>query len=106
MSDVDFEPPTPFRENNCSPQLYRLRAFHEEKNNFKKQRKNSTAEDPFNLTPEQVKSDASQKDIKSRFGSFLLSFGILTKIFINYKFLHLKFKKLGQPGCLKINKNN
>jgi len=54
MSDVDFEPPTPFRENNCSPQLYRLRAFHEEKNNFKKQRKNSTAEDPFNLTPEQV----------------------------------------------------
>jgi len=62
MSDVDFEPPTPFRENNCSPQLYRLRAFHEEKNNFKKQRKNSTAEDPFNLTPEQVKSNASQKD--------------------------------------------
>ena len=54
MSDVDFEPPTPFRENNCSPQLYRLRAFHEEKNNFKKQRKNSIAEDPFNLTPEQV----------------------------------------------------
>ena len=54
MSDVDFEPPTPFRENNCSPQLYRLRAFHEEKNNFKKQRKNSTTEDPFNLTPEQV----------------------------------------------------
>ena len=64
MSDVDFEP-IPFRENNCSPQLYRLRAFHEEKNNFKKQRKNSTTEDPFNLTPEQV----------INFGSFPAGFG-------------------------------
>ena len=55
MSDVEIEPVlTPFRENNCSPQLYRLRAFHEEKNNFKKQRKNSTTEDHFSLTPEQV----------------------------------------------------
>ena len=73
MSDVDFEPPTPFRENNCSPQLYRLRAFHEEKNNFKKQRKNSTAEDPFNLTPEQVfKVKRVSKRYEIAIGRFLV----------------------------------
>ena len=73
MSDVDFEPPTPFRENNCSPQLYRLRAFHEEKNNFKKQRKNSTAEDPFNLTPEQVfKVKRVLKRYENAIGPFLV----------------------------------
>ena len=73
MSDVDFEPPTPFRENNCSPQLYRLRAFHEEKNNFKKQRKNSTAEDPFNLTPEQVfKVKRVLKRYENAVGPFLV----------------------------------
>ena len=76
MSDVDFEPPTPFRENNCSPQLYRLRAFHEEKNNFKKQRKNSTTEDPFNLTPEQVIFLAWFESFCVGFELFCVGFGL------------------------------